>query len=84
MTKDLVSAQIQSGTLAPEDMQEALRRTHQSLMTLKSREETKAQVSAAAAGIRRAPVDWRTSIARHSITCLECGEHLKQLTGRHL
>jgi predicted transcriptional regulator len=44
MTKDLVSAQIQSGTLAPEDMQEALRRTHQSLMTLKSREEAKAQV----------------------------------------
>ena len=84
MTKDLVSAQIQSGTLAPEDMQEALRRTHQSLMTLKSREEAKAQVSAAAAGIRRAPVDWRKSITRHSITCLECGAQFRQLFGRHL
>ena len=60
MTKDLVLAQIQSGTLAPEDMQDALRRTHQSLMSLKSREESEFPVSAPVADIRRAPVDWRT------------------------
>jgi predicted transcriptional regulator len=84
MTKDLVLAQIQAGTLLPEDMQGALRRTHQSLLTLKSREEAKAQVSAAAAGTAPAPMDWRQSITRHSITCLECGAILKQLTGLHL
>ena len=36
MTKDLVLAEIQSGRLSPEDMQEALRRIHQSMLSLKS------------------------------------------------
>jgi predicted transcriptional regulator len=84
MTKDLVSAQIQSGTLSPEDVQEALDRTHQSLLSLKSREESGLPVSASMADIRRASMDWRQSISKYSITCLECGAHLKQLTGRHL
>jgi predicted transcriptional regulator len=82
MTKDLVLAQIRSGTLLPEDMQEALRRTHQSLMTLKSIEESASPVFAA--GTAPAPIDWRTSITRHSVTCLECGAQFKQLNGRHL
>ena len=82
MTKDLVSAQIQAGTLAPEEMQEALRRIYQSLQTLKSREESELPVSAA--GTAPALADWRKSITRHSITCLECGAHLRQLTGLHL
>jgi predicted transcriptional regulator len=59
-----------------------LRHIYQELRTLKSREES--ELSMSAAGIRRAPMDWRTSITQHAITCLECGEHLKQLTGRHL
>ena len=82
MSKDLVLAQIRTGTLAPEEMQDALRRTHQSLLSLKSAEESEAPVSAA--GIALAPLDWRTSITRHSITCLECGQPFKQLNGRHL
>jgi predicted transcriptional regulator len=84
MTKELVLAQIRSGTLSPEEMQEALGRTHQSLMSLKSREEAKAQVTAAAAGTAPAPADWRQSITRHSVTCLECGAQFRQLTGLHL
>jgi predicted transcriptional regulator len=82
MTKDLVLAQIRSGTLSPEEMQEALRRTHQSLLELKSREASESLVSAA--GTAQGPIDWRQSITRHSITCLECGAHLRQLTGLHL
>ena len=84
MTKDLVLAQIQAGTLLPEDMQDALSRTHQSLMLLKSREELERPVSAPMAGIRRAPMDWPQSITRHSVTCLECGAQFRQLNGRHL
>jgi predicted transcriptional regulator len=82
MDNELVLAQIQSGTLPPEEMQEALGRTHQSLLALKSREEAASPVSAA----DRAPAlaDWRKSITRQSITCLECGAHVKQLTARHL
>jgi len=82
ITKDLVLAQIQAGTLAPEDMQEALRHIYQELRTLKSREE--AELSMSAAGTAPALADWRKSITRHSITCLECGAHLRQLTGLHL
>jgi len=82
MTKELVLAQIQSGTLLPEDMQEALGRIYQNLMTLKSREEAERPVPAA--DTPRVLVDWRTSITRHTITCLECGRTFKQLSYRHL
>ena len=30
------------------------------------------------------PVDWRKSISKHVITCLECGLAMKQLSIRHL
>jgi predicted transcriptional regulator len=80
MTKDLVLAQIRSSTLSPEDMHDTARRVFESLMTLKSREES----GSSAADMPQAPADWRQSITRHSITCLECGAHLKQLTARHL
>jgi predicted transcriptional regulator len=82
MAKELVLAQIQSGTLLPEDMQEALHYTHQSLMLLKRREASESPVSAA--GPAPTPVDWRHSITQHAITCLECGAQFRQLTGRHL
>ena len=84
MTRDLVLAQIQAGSLSTEEMQEALRRVFQSMLSLKSREESASAVSAPLADIRRAPLDWRTSITRHTITCLECGAQFRQLTGRHL
>jgi predicted transcriptional regulator len=84
MTKDLVLAQIRSGTLSPEAMHDALRRVFQSFLELKSREASESPVLARAAPAPHAPTDWRQSITRHSITCLECGEHVKQLTARHL
>jgi predicted transcriptional regulator len=59
-----------------------LRRTYQSLLELKGIEESESPVSAV--GTARAPIDWRTSITRHAITCLECGASFRQLSGRHL
>jgi predicted transcriptional regulator len=67
---------------APEDMQKVLGRTHQSMLALKSREAAESSVSAADTG--RARADWRQSITRHAIICLECGQTLKQLSRRHL
>jgi predicted transcriptional regulator len=84
MTKDLVLAQIQASTLSPEEMQEVSRRTHQSLMALKSREESESPGAVPVAAMPRVPADWRQSITRHTIQCLECGQTFKQLTGRHL
>jgi predicted transcriptional regulator len=83
MTKDLVLAQIRSGTLVPEEMQEALRHIFERLMVLKSREEAAPSV-APVIETPQAPADWRTSITEHTITCLECGAVFKQLSGRHL
>jgi predicted transcriptional regulator len=79
MATDLVSAQIQTGGLSPEDMQEVLQKTYASLMTLKTQEDR-------GSGTARTqePVDWRKSITRHTITCLECGQTFKQLSSRHL
>jgi len=82
MTKDLVLTQIQSGNISPKDMDSAMRRIYQSLLSLKSREESESPVSAAEPS--QAPGDWRQSITRHTIQCLECGQTFKQLTGRHL
>jgi hypothetical protein len=39
MTKELVLAEIQAGSLLPEDMQATTRRVFESLMAMKSREE---------------------------------------------
>ena len=82
MTKELVLAQIRSGVLAPEEMQDALRRIHQSMLLLKSREESASPVSAAETP--QAASDWRQSITQHAIICLECRQSFRQLNGRHL
>ena len=84
MTKDLVLAQIRSGSLSPEEMQEALRHVFESLMALQSREAAELPVPAPVTETPQTPADWRTSITEHTITCFECGAVLKQLSGNHL
>jgi len=82
MTKELVLGQLRSGMLSPEGMQEALRRVFQNLLELKSREEAELPLSAADTALAQA--DWRQSITRYSVTCLECGRTFKQLSYKHL
>jgi predicted transcriptional regulator len=84
MTKDLVLAQIQTDSISPEDLDSAMRRIYQSLQTLKGREESGFPVAVPVSITPRAPADWRKNITRHSIICLECGAHFRQLSGRHL
>lgn len=81
MAKDLVMAQIQAGQLSPDEMQDALQKTYASLMALKAQEETGA---ISAIEMPPAPPDWRKSITRNTITCLECDASYKQLSIRHL
>jgi predicted transcriptional regulator len=82
MAKDLVMAQVQAGMLPLEDMQDALQQTYASLAALKTQEETGGIVQVVEAAPE--PVDWKRSITRHTITCLECGAVFKQLSVRHL
>ncbi|GIX49021.1 MAG: transcriptional regulator [Candidatus Tectimicrobiota bacterium] len=93
MAKDLVMAQIQAGTLSSEDMYRELQKVYACLMELKAKEEAGVAFGApgaapgalAADGRKTAEVpDWRRSIKKHTIECLECGAQFKQLSVRHL
>jgi predicted transcriptional regulator len=94
MAKDLVMAHIQAGTLPPDDMHKELQRTYASLMELKAREESgsfspllaAAQVDDVApnGGTAVDQSQWRKSIKKYTIECLECGAMFKQLSVRHL
>jgi len=87
MTKDLVLAQIHSQHLTPESIHGALHRTYDILQHLDSSASggENGHGQAPAPSLEARPqVDWKGSITRHAIHCLECGETFKQLSLRHL
>lgn len=94
MAKDLVMAQIQAGTLPPEDMHRELQKTYASLTELKLKEESGAfgvalpakpsdEFSTTDDGVKEL-ANWRRSVKKYTIECLECGASFKQLSVRHL
>ena len=87
MTKDLVKSQIENQGLAPDTMQRTLQETYASLLSLKTQEDRMAAGEddhAPRALNASAPMDWKKSITKHAVTCLECGQSFKQLSFRHL
>ena len=84
MTKDLVMAQIQAGHLPPDAMQTLLRETYAHLTALKAEEEGRSHNPLAEHPAVRQPIDWKKSITKHTVSCLECGASFKQLSIRHL
>jgi predicted transcriptional regulator len=94
MAKDLVMAQIQAGALPPDDMHKELQRTYTSLMELKTKEEsgsftptlstTQFEDTSTNGGVPSDQSQWRRSIKKYTIECLECGATFKQLSVRHL
>ena len=81
MAKDLVMAMIRSNQISPDDMQKELQNTYASLLNL----QTKEAGGATGGGVASSgPVNWRSSIKKHSVSCLVCGETFKQLSSRHL
>jgi predicted transcriptional regulator len=82
LAKELTLALVQRGNVSPENMQEILQSTYATLATLKVQEESSTSPTVSVA--KSSPVDWRKSITRQTITCLECGQMRKQLTNRHL
>ena len=82
LAKELTLALIQTDNLLPEAMQETLQKTHATLSALKAQEESGVSTPASASKI--VPVDWRKSITKQAVTCLECGQAFKQLSLRHL
>jgi predicted transcriptional regulator len=87
MSKDLVQELIKNGLLAPEDMPQELRKTHDCLLELKAQEDRDVSSMWSREGEMVGtvqPVDWRKSIRKHTVECLVCGQTFKQLSARHL
>jgi predicted transcriptional regulator len=82
MAKDLTRSLVETGSLSAENMQDVLQQTHTTLRALRGQEESGATTALPVADA--SPVDWRKSIRKHAITCLECGLAMKQLSIRHL
>ena len=82
MAKDLTRTLVETGRLAAEDMSQTLQSTYTTLATLKAQEE--AETSPSMPEAEPPPVNWRKSITKHAVTCLECGDTFKQLSIRHL
>jgi predicted transcriptional regulator len=84
MAKDLVMAQIAARHLSPDEMHQALQQTYASLQALKAQEDAHGSIAVATPETPLKPVNWRKSITKHTVTCLECGASFKQLSVRHL
>jgi predicted transcriptional regulator len=84
MAKDLVLAQIEAHRLSPEEMHQALQHTYASLHALKAQEDADGIVPVTTPETPSKPVDWRKSLTKHTVICLECRASFKQLSVRHL
>src|SRR5262245_47662789 len=84
MAKDLVMAQIKAHRLSPEDMHQALQQTYASLQALKAQEDANGTVAVVTPETPLKPVNWRKSITKPVVKCLECRDSFKQLSVRHL
>ena len=82
MVKDLTRSLVESGSLSAENMQDVLQQTYSTLSVLRGQEESGAVTALSV--VDSSPVDWRKSIRKHAVICLECGQALKQLSIRHL
>ena len=84
MAKDLVMAQIEAHRLSPEDMHQALQQTYASLQALQALEDVNGSVAVVTPETAPEPVNWKKSITKHAVTCLECRASFEQLSVRHL
>jgi len=83
MVKELVIEQIRVHQLSPDDAKSLLLTTHATLLSM-----NQGEVPASTMGLESKrevlQSDWKRSITKHAITCLECGSTFRQLSSRHL
>ncbi len=84
MSKELVTELIRAHHLSPDDAQATLLSTHAILQSLHDAEASSATATKSATHAETEPTNWKRSITKHSITCLECGQTFRQLSTRHL
>jgi predicted transcriptional regulator len=79
---ELTLALVQTGNVSAENMQDTLQKIYETLTLLKAQEEARTSVPVPAPST--AAVDWRKSLTKHRVTCLEWGQAFKQLSIRYL
>jgi predicted transcriptional regulator len=79
MAKEHTPAQVEAGHVTPENMMELLHATYATLQHLHSSGQTLPSEA-----VPQALRDWKKSITKHAVRCLECGASFKQLSSRHL
>ncbi len=81
MTKALVMVHIANHHVQPGELSFLLHKTHAHLSRLQAeaRSHAESEVSAPPS-----PMDWKRSITKHAVTCLECGGSFRMLSARHL
>ncbi len=84
MTKELVEEHIHTKQVQTVDIQSLLQSTYATLQRLHQNEAARVAPDEPSALEGDTPADWKRSIARHAITCLECGDTFRQLSARHL
>ena len=65
-------------------MHQALQQTYASLQALKAQEDANGSLVVGTPETSSKPINWKQSITKHVVTCLECGASFKQLSVRHL
>lgn len=81
MAKELVAEQIRANHLSPDDAATLLQQTHATLLSLYERQLSE---STTQTNNHVQPTDWKRSIQKHTVSCLECGATFRQLSARHL
>ena len=84
IAKELTRTLVEAGGLSAEDMQDTLQKTHATLLTLKAQEESGTIPTVPVSETPPAQMNWRKSITKRAISCLECGQTFRQLSSRHL
>ncbi len=85
MAKELVIEAIKGNALSPDEARDLLENTHAALLRLHRVETGEPAASPEQAEAAESePADWRKSIQKYTVTCLECGEIMKRLSAQHL
>jgi len=80
MAAEIVKAQASVTRMSAEELDAVLRKTYESLKSLKDQEEG----VAAEATAKAVAIEPKSSIQQSKVICLECGKEFKQLTKTHL
>ncbi len=83
MAKELVAELIRTQHLSSDEALVELQRTHETLLQLQ-RLEAGGEAAPPVAQPAAPAKDWRASIKKHTVVCLECGSTFRQLSARHL